>query len=122
MNLKKKSSLYDEKRWLDLRKRILVRDKYIDRYFARYGKYRDANVVHHIFPANEFPEYRFCEWNLISVNKSTHNMFHDRNNDELTEIGMEVLRRVCKKRNMPVPDKYKENQPKGYRQKYDRLY
>lgn len=115
-------TLYDSKRWNNLRKRILVRDKYIDRYQMRYGKYRNADVVHHIFPANEYPQYFFCEWNLISISQATHNKFHDRINDELTEIGMDVLRRTCKKRNMPIPDKYKENIKKGYRQKYDRLY
>ena len=120
MSLKK--TPYETKRWHNLRKRILVRDKYIDRYQIRYGKYRNADVVHHIFPAREFPEYFWCEWNLISVSNVTHNMFHDRINDELTDKGIEMLSIICKKRNMPIPDKYKPNRKKGYRQKYDRLY
>ena len=79
-------------------------------------------MVHHIFPVNEYPEYQYQEWNLISVCKSTHNMFHDRNTDELTDIGKELLRRICKKRNMPIPDKYKEDKPKEYKIKYLHWY
>lgn len=87
----------------------------------RYGKFRNAEIVHHIFPLKEYPEYAYELWNLISVSKSTHNMFHDRNTDELTEIGAEVLRRICKKRNMEVPDKYKKKE-KTHKIKYTEWY
>ncbi|MFR3430829.1 MAG: hypothetical protein ACLTTH_12420 [Holdemanella porci] len=33
----------------------------------RYGRRVEAEVVHHIYPADEYPEYRFCDWNLISI-------------------------------------------------------
>lgn len=103
---------YDGKRWQSIRRIALKRDKYTDRYLARYGKYRDAEIVHHIFPLKEFPEYGYELWNLISVSKSTHNMFHDRNTDELTDIGIEVLHRICKQRNMEIPEKYKKQEKK----------
>lgn len=82
---------------------------------------KNADIVHHIFPVKEFPEYQYCLWNLISVSRSTHNLFHDRNSDELTEIGQEVLRRLCKQRNMEVPEKYKKKEKK-YKKKYLHLY
>ena len=27
----------------------------------------EANTVHHIYPADEYPQYAWCDWNLISV-------------------------------------------------------
>lgn len=117
----KQISNYHEPKWEALRKRALVRDKYIDRYQARYGKMRNADLVHHIFPVKEFPEYQYCLWNLISVSRSTHNLFHDRNTDELTEIGQEILRRLCKQRNMEVPEQYKKKEKK-HKKKYLHLY
>lgn len=116
-------STYHEPKWESLRKQALRRDKYTDRYQARYGKYRNADVVHHIFPVREFPEYQYCLWNLISVSRSTHNMFHDRNTDELTEIGVEVLLRLCKQRNMEIPIKYRKTKTEEKRKiKYTEWY
>lgn len=113
---------YHEPKWERLRKRALVRDKYIDRYQARYGKYRNADLVHHIFPVKEFPEYQYELWNLISVSKSTHALFHDRTTDELTEIGQDVLRRLCKQRNMEIPSKYQKTKEKKSKIKYLQWY
>lgn len=79
----------------------------------RYGKVKEAEIVHHIFPKNEYPEYAYELWNLISVSRETHNKFHDRDTDELTEAGMELLRRTCRKQNMPVPEKYMQKKQKG---------
>lgn len=115
-------NIYEDKRWESLRKSALLRDKYTDRYMARYGKYRNADIVHHIFPVKEFPEYAFCLWNLISVSRSTHNMFHDRNTDELTDKGIEVLQRLCKQRNMEIPEKYKKTEEPKKKIKYLEWY
>lgn len=117
-----RNSFYDSKKWLSVRKQALCRDKYMDRYLARYGKMINADVVHHIFPLKEYPQYAYCLWNLISVSKSTHNTFHDRATDELTDTGKEVLRRLCKKRNMEIPDKYKEKVEKKCKLKYLHWY
>lgn len=94
----------------------------MDRWQSRYGKMRNAEVVHHIFPVKEFPEYQYCLWNLISVTRATHNSFHDKNNDELTETGQEVLRHLCKKRNMPIPEKYKTRKEETKKIKYLHWY
>ena len=99
---------YESPKWQRLRARILRRDNYQDQELKRYGKIRQAEVVHHIFPKNDFPEYAYEPWNLISVSRATHNTFHDRDTDELTEKGIELLRRTCRKQGIPVPERYKE--------------
>lgn len=85
---------YTSRRWLKLRERILKRDNYICQYHKRYGRLVQANTVHHIYPAELFPEYEWCEWNLISLSKDAHNMMHDRDSHELTEEGKRLQKRV----------------------------
>lgn len=104
---------YESPKWVRIRKSVLRRDKYQDQEAKRYGKIKAAEVVHHIFPKNEFPQYAYDLWNLISVSRATHNTFHDRDTDELTEKGMDLLRRTCRKRNMPIPAKYLETKKRG---------
>jgi len=99
---------YDLPKWLRLRKKILKRDNYQDQEAKRYGKIKPADIVHHIFPKNEYPQYAYEPWNLISVSRVTHNTFHDRETDELTEKGIELLRRTCRKHKIPIPQKYAE--------------
>lgn len=38
-----------------------------------YGGNEEANTVHHIYPADEYPQYAWCDWNLISVSQKGHN-------------------------------------------------
>lgn len=64
----------------------------------RYGKRVQAEVVHHIYPADEYPEYGFCLWNLISLSRAAHNRLHDRNSNALTYEGIALMRRT------PRPD------------------
>lgn len=98
--------LYNTAKWKRKRAAILRRDGYKDKVVARYGKTVEATIVHHIFPLDEYPEYRLTDWNLISVSMATHNRLHDRETDELTELGVELLRRTARKHNVPVPAKY----------------
>lgn len=78
----------------------------MDQVLKRYGKMREATMVHHIFPADEYPEYRLCDWNLISVSLATHNRLHDRVTDELTPEGVELLRRTARSNGVPIPAEY----------------
>lgn len=89
-----------------MRSHILKRDGYQSQISKRFGKNREAEVVHHVFPREEFPEYAFEEWNLISVTRREHNSLHYRDTDELTEEGVELLRRIARKNNIPIPDRY----------------
>lgn len=83
---------YKSKRWKRLRERILRRDDYMCQVSKRYGRRVEANTVHHIYPADEYPEYQWKDWNLISLSAEAHNAMHDRNTNELTAAG-EALRR-----------------------------
>lgn len=85
---------YKSKRWKRLREKILRRDGYMCQVSKRYGRMVEANTVHHIFPAEQYPEYQWCEWNLISLSQSVHNEMHVRDSFELTEKGRALQRRV----------------------------
>lgn len=81
-------------KWKKKRKYILRLDGYVDRIERRYGRTVEANVVHHIYPAEEYPEYAWQDWNLISVSIANHNRLEDRNTGALTEMGLALQRKV----------------------------
>lgn len=103
---KETDSFYLTPRWKAKRAHILRRDGYMDQIEKRYGKRREANTVHHIFPRSEFPEYQWADWNLISVSDATHNKLENRAAGTLTEAGKELLRRTARKHNIPIPPQY----------------
>lgn len=72
------------------------RDGYICQLSKRYGKRVPAEVVHHIYPVDEYPEYALCLWNLVSLSRAAHNRLHDRENDSLTPEGVALMRRTKK--------------------------
>ena len=117
---------YDDPKWIRLRNSVLRRDNYMDKESRRYGIIRPAEIVHHIFPKDEFPEYAFSVWNLISLSRQTHNEMHDRDTDELTQKGRDLLLRTARKNNIQVPEKYEQQKQskrgKGVRIKRDRYY
>lgn len=75
-------------RWQRLRLRALRRDGYKCREAARYGRVEEATHVHHIWPAEDYPEYAYCLWNLVSLTKSNHDAMHDRQTRKLTALGI----------------------------------
>lgn len=83
---------YGSIKWKKKRKHILRLDGYKCRIDRRYGKTTEASVVHHIYPADEYPEYAWCDWNLISVSLANHNRLENRNTGELTELGRSLQR------------------------------
>lgn len=85
---------YKSKQWKTLRGKILKRDKYICQYYKRFGKRVPATMVHHIYPADAYPEYAFKSWNLISLSNDAHELMHDRQTHKLTQIGMSLQRRT----------------------------
>lgn len=94
--MKKANPFYKSKKWLNKRERILRRDNYMCRESARFGKTLPANTVHHIYPLELYPELAFESWNLISMNTSIHNSFHDRNTDEVIGSGLYWQRKMKK--------------------------
>lgn len=85
----------------------------MDQELRRYGKAVPADTVHHIFPAEDYPEYRWCDWNLISLSAKTHNELHDRNTNELTDKGMDLLRRTARKRGINYGREENSNKEEG---------
>ena len=85
---------YYGSKWKKKRLRILRLDGYIDQIAKRYGRTEEAAVVHHIYPAEQYPEYAWQDWNLISVSLATHNKLEDRKTGELTELGLALQRRT----------------------------
>lgn len=70
------------------------RDGYRCQISKRYGKSVPAEVVHHIYPVDEYPEYAYCLWNLISLSRTAHNTMHDRTTGALTVEGVALMRRT----------------------------
>ena len=85
---------YSSRRWRKLRESILRRDKGKCREAARYGMTVEATTVHHIWPAEDFPEYAWKPWNLISLSSKNHDAMHDRLTQRLTELGESWRRRT----------------------------
>ena len=96
------NSFYYTAKWKRLRASILRRDGYQCQLSKRYGKTVPAEVVHHIFPREQYPQYQWAPWNLISISKEEHNSLHDRVTDKLTEKGMELLKRTAEKQRLGV--------------------
>lgn len=76
------------KRWRHLRQMILRRDGGYCREASRYGKRIPATVVHHIWPAEDYPEWAYSPWNLISLSVAAHDAMHDRDSRRLTALGL----------------------------------
>lgn len=82
---------YYHRKWKKKQKHILRLDKYKDRVSAMYGRTEEATTVHHIYPAEEYPEYAWCDWNLISVSQGSHNKLENRKTGELTVLGRQLM-------------------------------
>lgn len=76
------------KRWRRLRERALKRDGYMCQESRRFGRFEPAEVVHHIWPAEDYPEYAYCLWNLVSLSAANHDKMHDRLTRKLTPLGL----------------------------------
>lgn len=85
---------YKSRQWHAKRKAILRRDRYQCRECRRFGIASNASVVHHAYPADDFPEYAWEEWNLVSLCAACHNAMHDRESGALTNRGLAWRRRV----------------------------
>lgn len=99
---KKADPFYNSDRWKHLRQCILRRDGFMCQDSKRYGKMVQAEVVHHIFPRETFPEYQWAEWNLISLSNKAHEAMHYRTQRELTDKGMDLLIRTARKQGIDL--------------------
>lgn len=88
---------YETTKWKKKREKILRRDKYQCQESKRYGRIVQADTVHHIFPVEEYPEYMYEDWNLISLSAAQHNAMHDRDTHKLSAKGRELMERTAKR-------------------------
>lgn len=84
---------YKSKRWEIKRGKILRRDR-LCQQCKRYGKHRAATTAHHCFPAEQYPEFAWCDWNLVGLCSACHNSMHDRDTHKLTALGEQWKRRA----------------------------
>lgn len=94
--MKTDDRFYKSKAWKHKRNAILRRDGYMDQIARRYGKQREATIVHHIFPFDAYPEYALKDWNLISVSLASHNKLHNPDGT-LSREGEDLLQRTKRK-------------------------
>lgn len=90
---------YNSRRWKKLRAAVLREAISKDgapicQYLKRFGRRVEATHVHHIWPAEDFPQYAFERWNLIALSQEAHNMMHDRTTGKLTAVGENLRRRT----------------------------
>lgn len=74
--MKDRKEFYSTKKWKDKRAHILRRDSYQDQLEKRAGRMVPATMVHHILPREQYPEYAFSDWNLISLSDESHRELH----------------------------------------------
>ena len=84
---------YKNKRWRTLRLKRLREDKFECQECKRFGKGIEADTVHHMLPAEHYPEYQYNILNLVSLCKDCHNNMHNRESRELTSQGWELAER-----------------------------
>lgn len=85
---------YKSRRWSRKRQVILTRDRFQCRECRRFGRAINATIVHHVFPVEDFPEFSWADWNLISLCPACHNAMHDRETGALTDLGLAWRRRI----------------------------
>lgn len=78
---------YHSTRWKKKQAKILRRDKLKCQESKRYGHTEEATTVHHIWPLEDYPEYAWEDWNLVSLSQNRHNRMHDRKTRRLTALG-----------------------------------
>lgn len=85
---------YQSAKWKKKRLYILRKDGYLCQIAKRYGKTEEATVVHHIYPVEEYPQWQWADWNLISVSQAAHNRLENRKTGELTDLGLNLQRKT----------------------------
>lgn len=81
-------------RWRRLRERVLREAQHRDQYAQRFGRRVEATHVHHIWPAEDYPEYAYERWNLIALSLESHDKMHDRATGKLSPIGEQLRLRT----------------------------
>ena len=96
MSYKLVNPFYKTKRWQRTREAALRKSDYLCQESKQYGKHVQAELIHHIYPLDKYPELAYVHWNLLPVTNAIHNTFHDRDNDEV--IGRGIYRQTKRQR------------------------
>lgn len=92
---------YNSKKWRRKAEHIKRKHQYLCAESLRYGKRVEAEMVHHIYPTDEYPEYAYEDWNLIPLTNAMHNKMHIRDSQELSPLGKSWQNRTpltCRKK------------------------
>lgn len=81
------NSFYKTRKWMKACEKSKRNHKYLCQESLRYGRREEAEMVHHIFPLEEYPELALVQWNLLPVTFKRHNTFHNRFDNTLTAKG-----------------------------------
>lgn len=85
---------YNSPRWRRLRAAVLRAAGYRCQWSRRFGRHVQATHVHHIWPAEDWPQYAYEPWNLIALSLEAHNAMHDRWTGKLSATGESLRRRT----------------------------
>lgn len=92
--------------WRRKAKSIMRRDGYIDQWILRTtGRTVPAEVVHHILPREDFPQYAMEDWNLISLSRNTHNKVIHTIKGKLTNEGRKLMFETAFKNDIKLQEK-----------------
>ena len=99
-----RDAYYKSKRWIQKRQHILRRDGWVDQIAIRDGVKIEADTVHHIMPREEYPQYEWCDWNLIAVNNDlTHKKrLHEKYTGKLTKLGKRLMYETAQANRIPL--------------------
>lgn len=99
-------AFYDSAMWRKLRDSIKARANGCDEWIlASTGRIVPGDLVHHIYPSDEYPSMRLLPDNLIYVSKQTHEWIHSvyrQGKDAKHELTRRLFRAVMKTGDEPV--------------------
>jgi 5-methylcytosine-specific restriction endonuclease McrA len=92
----KAQSFYSSREWRKVRAYVMARDDYLCQLSLRDKRIVKADLVHHIFPLENYPELALSPSNLIALSHEQHNLLHS-NDGMLTDKGKELMEETRRK-------------------------
>ena len=90
------NKFYSTARWIRIRDRIRLRDRYLCLYcYIKNMKLSSVTVVHHIIPFKEDDKLKYDKDNLICLCRECHDMIH--NEYDIDEINKNNMQNELKK-------------------------
>lgn len=96
------NQFYKSNKWIALRNTALIRDKYMCQCCKANNKMINATCVHHVFPIESYPDYKYELWNLMSLCDKCHDEMHNHYTGELSKKGMLFLRALASVKGIPI--------------------